>query len=121
MWNVVDRRTERSSKLDSALKLLLRNQRQRGELDLIALVTTDGMLVAWDGPKEVCEELAAYAPFMARGRAFAVDARRVRGVTVHAFLVERQELILVMRGHHTDVNAALALASMRGAARILRG
>jgi hypothetical protein len=122
MWNVVERRVERSTDLDLALTLLLRAQRERGELEAIVLATADGVLVASDGPREDCEELAAYAPLLARGQRFAIESRRLRGVTVHAFLVGRQELVLAIRGGNENaLTSALALASMQGATRILRG
>ena len=122
MWNVVERRVDRSSRLDEALTRLLRVQRERGELDLIVLATTEGLVVAYDGPRADCEELAAYAPLVARGRALAVDPRRLQGVTVHTFLAGRQELVLAIRGGvRADVTSALALSSMQGATRILRG
>lgn len=122
MWQVVERRVERSTSLDSSLELLLRAQRARGELDLIVLATADGVVVACDGPREECEELAAYAPLLARGRMLAIDAKRLRGLAVHSFVVGRQELVLVIRGGSNDaLVASLALASMQGATRILRG
>jgi hypothetical protein len=122
MWNLIDRRVERSNALDNALEFLLRKQRERGEFDLIVLATADGLMIASDGPREQCEELAAYAPLLARGRALAIDARRLRGVRIHAFAVGRQDLVLALRGGSSEaVAAALALASIQGATRILRG
>ncbi len=124
MWNVVERRVERSSHLESALQLLLRAQRQRGELELIVLATAEGELVAHDGPLNLSEEIAAYAPLLARGVPVAIDPRRIRGVTVHSFMVGRQELVLAIRGYGgscSDLTSALALASIQGASRILLG
>jgi hypothetical protein len=122
MWNVVERRLERSSSLDNALELLLRTQRARGEMDLMLLATADGVIVASDGPSEVCEELAAYAPLLARGLALTIDSKRLRGVSVHAFMVGRQEMVLATRGGVDDrLTSTLALASIQGATRILRG
>ena len=122
MWNVIDRRQERSAHPGSALEILMRSHRQRGELDIALLATPDGLLVASDGPRIVCEELAAYAPLLARGLGLRIDPRRIRGVTVHAFMVGRQELILLSRGSTEDpLRSALALSSIRGATRILRG
>lgn len=122
MWNVVERRVERSGSLDNALELLLRTQRARGEMDLMVLATADGVIVASDGPSEVCEELAAYAPLLARGLALTIDSKRLRGVSVHAFMVGRQEMVLATRGGVDDrLTSALALASIQGATRILRG
>src|SRR6476661_8216459 len=123
MWNVVERRVERSSHLESALQLLLRSQRQRGELELIVLATATGELVAHDGPLNLSEEIAAYAPLLAKGIPVAIDARRIRGVTVHSFTVGREELVLAIRGRaaQADINDVIALAAIQGATRILRG
>lgn len=122
MWNLVDRRVERSTNLDTALTLLLRAQRTRGDLDAIVLTTADGVVVAYDGPVEDCEELAAYAPLLCRGQHLAIDARRLRAVTVHTFKVGRQDLVLTIRGGHEPSRiATLAHASMQGARRILQG
>lgn len=122
MWNVVDRRAERSSHLESALQLLLRSQRQRGELDLIVLASAEGMVIAHDGPRNLCEEIAAYAPLLARGAPVAIDSRRIRGLTIHAFMLGRQEMILAIRGGSDNrLTEALALTSIQGAMRILRG
>lgn len=123
MWTLLDRREARSTDLDKALQLLLRTQRQRGELDAIALGTREGELVAWDGPRTQCEELAAYAPLIARGMALNVAPQRLRDVRVHAFLVGRQELLLALRSARPapELLSALALASMKGATRILAG
>ncbi|MEI8257769.1 MAG: hypothetical protein WCJ30_18995 [Deltaproteobacteria bacterium] len=122
MWNVVDRRSERSGQLEGALHLLLRSQRQRGELDLIVLATYEGLVIAHDGPQNLCEEIAAYAPLLARGAPVAIDPKRIRGLSVHAFMVGRQELLLATRGGtDTGVTDTLAMASIKGATRILRG
>lgn len=122
MWNVIDRRAARSTNLDTALGLLLRTHRERGEFDLIVLATADGVIVASDGPPAACEEIAAYAPMLARGRRLAIDPRALRGVAVHSFFVGRHELVLATRGGADEqTTAALALASMQGATRILRG
>lgn len=122
MWNVVDRRTERSESANAALQILLRSHRERGEFDLIFLANDEGLLLASDGPRSICEELAAYAPILARGRTLAVDHRRVRGLSIHAFRVGRQELILGIRGGADErLTSALALRSIQAATRILRG
>jgi hypothetical protein len=122
MWNVVDRRVERSESANAALQLVLRSHRERGEFDLIFLTNEDGLLLASDGPRTLCEELAAYAPMLARGRTLAIDLRRVRGVSIHAFRVGRQELILGLRGGIDErLTAALALRSIQATTRILRG
>ncbi|MBK8691444.1 MAG: hypothetical protein IPN17_03830 [Deltaproteobacteria bacterium] len=59
----------------------------------------DGILLAWDGDVAECEELAAYAPFIARGEGYVLDSRRLAGVSVHTFKVRNdEELLLLLRG-----------------------
>ena len=79
------------------------------------------MLLAWDGDAAECEELAAYAPFIARGEGYVLDSRRLTGVSVHTFKVRNnEELLLLLRGdEHAERVAAVLLASIEGVARIL--
>lgn len=123
MWTVLDRRQARSNDLRTSLELLLRTQRQRGELDAIVLASDDGVTVASDGPKLLCEELAAYAPLIARGFPMKLDWRRMQNVTVHAFLVGKQSLLLAIKSRQPQPTlvSTLALSSMKGATRILAG
>src|SRR5690349_16047335 len=119
MWNVVDRRVERSEKLDQALGLLLRVQRRRGELELILLATLDGMMIAWDGPTAECEELAAYAPLLTNGSRLAIDPKRIRNVTVYPFTIGKQDLVLLIRGRIDEtLRSSLVVSSIQGTARI---
>lgn len=115
-----ERRSRRSQAPEEALHHLLTVQRDRGELDAIALVDCDGLLLAFDGPREECEELAAYAPMLARGLPVAIEPSRLRGVRVHAFLAGPTELVLILRGGATEsLAASLALHSMQSVTRIL--
>lgn len=115
-----DRRTRRSDDLAMALRYLLASQRDRAGLTHILLATTEGMLLAWDGPREECEEIAAYAPFIARGEGFSLDPRRLVGLSVHPFRVRNDDLYLVLRGDGpADRFAFVLLAAIEGVARIL--
>lgn len=115
-----DRRLRRSSDLAQSLRYLLAAQRERAGLSHIALATMDGMLLAWDGDHADCEELAAYAPFIARGEAYVVDGRRIAGVTVHSLRSGPDELVLAFRGEapHEAVSAAV-ISGVEGVVRIL--
>src|SRR5438105_673427 len=82
-----DRRSHRSDDLATALRFLLASQRDRAGLTHLLLATSEGILLAWDGDLQECEELAAYAPFIARGEGYVLDARRLVGLSVHTFRV----------------------------------
>lgn len=115
-----ERRRNRSDDLATALRFLLASQRNRAGLTHLVLADHEGMLMAWDGDPAECEELAAYAPFVARGEGLAIDPRRLLHVTVHSVRAGRDELLLVLRGSgQTDRCAAALQASIEGVARIL--
>ena len=117
-----ERRIRRSDDLALALQYLLSAQRTRAGLTHILLASSDGFLLAWDGDITECEELAAYAPFIARGEGYALDPRRLVGVTVHTIPVGSQMVYLLLRGDPAPERVADALvASVEGVVRILRG
>ncbi len=66
MAGVVDRRRRRSRDPIIALHYQLSTVRSEAGLDALVLVDDTGCLVAGAGAWPVCEELAAYAPFLAR-------------------------------------------------------
>ncbi len=116
-----ERRNCRSDDLATALRFLLASQRDRAGLTHLLLANKDGMLIAWDGDVTECEELAAYAPFIARGEGYVLDARRLAGVSVHTFKVRNdEELLLLLRGEGAPEGlATMLLSSIEGVARIL--
>lgn len=115
-----DRRLRRSGDLAQALRFLLASQRERAGLSHIALATMDGILLAWDGDHADCEELAAYAPFIARGEAYVVDGRRIAGVTVHMLRSGHDELVLAFRGEvPREAVSAAVISGVEGVVRIL--
>jgi len=116
-----DRRNRRSDDLATALRFLLAAQRDRAGLTHLILADSEGMLIAWDGDAAECEELAAYAPFIARGEGYVLDSRRLAGVSVHTFKVRNDEqLLLLLRGEgEADSLASTLLSSIEGVARIL--
>jgi hypothetical protein len=113
-----DRRVRRSQLTATALQWLLEAQVSRGGLESIALATDDGLSVAAVG--EDTEVLAAIAPCLAKGRSVRNVDVSLDDVSVHAFLVNGEELFLTLRGGDTAKHAALALMGMQGATRILR-
>lgn len=56
-----ERRTRRSHTHATALRFQLESTMQKGRLDALALVDQRGLLVAWAGSDDVCEELGAMA------------------------------------------------------------
>lgn len=115
-----DRRHRRSDNLAMALRFLLAAQRERAGLTHMALASMDGMLLAWDGDHAECEEIAAYAPFIARGEGYVLDGRRIAGITVHTLRSGRDELVLALRGEATPEEvSAVVLAGVEGVIRIL--
>jgi hypothetical protein len=120
MFQTNERRVRRSDDLAMALQYLLTAQRERAGLTHILLASLDGMLLACDGERTECEELAAYAPIIAEGRGFALDPRRLAGVSVHRFRVGREDLLLLLRGEMpTERIAGALMASIDGVVRIL--
>lgn len=59
-----ERRTRRSGRAEEALLFQLDHVRSEAGLDAIVLATAEGLPVAHSGEDELCEELAALAPFM---------------------------------------------------------
>ncbi len=115
-----ERRSRRSDDLAVALQYLLSSQRERAGLTHILLATHEGMLLAYDGDRAECEELAAYAPIVARGDGFALDPRRLAGMSVHRFRVGREELLMLIRGDaDAERVAPVLMASIEGVVRIL--
>lgn len=115
-----ERRVRRSEDLTTALRYLLATQRARAGLTHLCLCSEEGFLVAWDGDRADCEELAAYAPFVANGRGMSIDPRRLADVSVHEVVVEGDPMLLVLRGAPPrEQVAAMLQASIEGVARIL--
>lgn len=115
-----ERRQRRTSDLFLALHYLLANQRERAGMNLALLSDEDGLLIAFDGDSEACEEYAAYAPFIARGESYVIDSRKLANVSAHAFSINGHAMYLLLRGEGDDVSsAACVIAAISGAARIL--
>lgn len=123
----LERRKKRSSDPLVALHYQLAQARESGNLDVLVLAESSGLVVAGAGPWSACEELAAYAPFFVqrsdgasvRGR---VDSMRSE-VEVLPLVVDGQEMILCGRRGRGDgerpSEAPLTHAAL-GVTRILR-
>ena len=121
MQTTNERRSRRSPQLDEALTYLLSAQRERGALHSITISDDAGLLLAAEGHRPTCEELAALAPMIARGVRVGVDEQLLGAVTVNAFRVEGREYYLTLfGGEDLAAHPSLSLAGMQGATRILR-
>jgi hypothetical protein len=63
---VVERRRDRTEDTLAALTRLLEAARRRSGLEALSVADSSGLLLAGAGPARLCEELAAWAPLVAR-------------------------------------------------------
>lgn len=117
-----DRRRRRSSDPLIALHYQLSYARNDAGLDAIVVADPSGVMVAGAGSWAVCEELAAYAPLLARGpNAWGECGSRVSElgphVDVRQVCMDGQEVLLCSRGGG-GAERTLEQAA-RGVARIL--
>jgi hypothetical protein len=115
----VDRRARRSEEHSTALRYQLERTKQRGQLDALALTDRNGLLVAWAGENEVCEELGAVAPLIARGAPVSLQSCDSEDeVVVRAIECFGEPLFLASIGGNMAREALLS-HSARGIRRIL--
>jgi hypothetical protein len=117
---VIERRGRRSQEHCTALRYQLESTRERGRIAALALTDGDGLLLAWAGESDVCEELGAAAPLIARGAPVALDActATAEEVIVRAIDCFGEALFLASIGGGMAREALLA-HSARGIQRIL--
>jgi hypothetical protein len=119
-----ERRRKRSVDPLIALHYQLAYARNDGRLDAIVVADASGVMVAGAGAWATCEELAAYAPLLARtpdenqgAIASRVENMR-RHVDVKRMFIDGQEVLLCARG---GAMRTLSLDQTAfGVARILR-
>lgn len=116
MPQTVERRKHRSDDPIVALHYQLSAVRADASFDAVVLVDGAGCLVAGAGAWPACEELAAFAPLIARGQGSRVgdDAR------VHPVEIDGAEVLLCARGGGADAACAIGRAA-DGCRRILGG
>ncbi len=125
MSHLEDRRRKRSVDPLVALHYQLAYARTNGALDAIVVADGSGVVVAGAGSWATCEELAAYAPLIARASdhddmsgsvASRIDSLR-REVGVRMMLIDGQELLVCARG---GASRDMTLSqTAKGVARIL--
>jgi len=114
-----ERRMQRSQEHCAALRYQLERTRQRGKLSALALTDGDGLLVAWAGESELCEELGAAAPLIARGAPVSMQSLdTTEEVVVRAIECFGEAMFLASVGG-TMTREALLAHSARGIRRIL--
>lgn len=116
----LERRGRRSEEHCTALRYQLESTRQRGHLAALALTNRDGLLLAWAGESDVCEELGAVAPLIARGAPVKLEApgAQAEEVVVRAIDWFGEPIFLASLGGGVAREALLA-HSARGIQRIL--
>jgi hypothetical protein len=120
MHKGLERRARRSEQHGLALRYQLETTRERGELSAVALTDCDGLLLACAGDSDVCKELGAAAPLIARGAkvAFETSWTSKDEIIVRAIDCFGEPLFLAMLGGGMAREALLA-HSARGIQRIL--
>lgn len=120
-----ERRRRRSDDPITALHYQLASARSQAALDAVVLVDESGCLVAGAGAWAVCEELAAFAPLLARPELVkhATVGGRVGALSSHALVrsvdVDGAEVLLCGRGGSMRRDEELSRAA-EGCKRILR-
>ena len=115
----MERRGRRSQEHCTALRYQLESTRERGHMAALALTDGDGLLLAWAGENEVCEELGAAAPLIARGAPVQLDTcEKEEEVVVRAIDCFGEPLFLASIGGGVAREALLS-HSARGIQRIL--
>jgi len=116
----IERRGRRSREHCTALRYQLESTRERGHLAALALTDRDGLLLAWAGENDVCEELGAVAPLIARGAPVQLEAAGTdkQDVVVRAIDCFGEPIFLASLGGGVAREALLA-HSARGIQRIL--
>jgi hypothetical protein len=119
-----ERRRKRSHDPLVALHYQLTQARAQGDLDAIVVADASGVVVAGAGAWAVCEELAAYAPFLAAedgGASHALSSRLASlraEVDVQTMRVGSEEVLVCARGGRSRKESLASAAE--GIDRILR-
>jgi hypothetical protein len=122
MKQAEERRRKRSNDPLVALHYQLASARQEGRLEAIVVADDGGLVVAAAGSWAVCEELAAYAPLIARSECDVPSASRMAEmrakVDIKAVDVDGQTVLVCSQGGNKPVRVTESAA--RAVERILR-
>jgi hypothetical protein len=96
----MERRKYRSNQPATALRFQLEATRRLARLEALALADRSGLLVAYAGEPERCEELGAVAPVLARAQHLACNQEFLDGseITVRPLDFLGEPLFLVSTG-----------------------
>lgn len=129
MTYLEDRRRRRSVDPLIALHYQLAYARKSGALDAIVVADSSGVVVAGAGSWATCEELAAYAPLLARATcdddvslpvASRVEAMRSQ-VGIRTMVIDGQEVLLCARSPRPGAAREASLEdAASGVVRILK-
>ncbi len=120
-----ERRRQRCTDPIIALHYQLAAARKAASLDALVLVDDTGCLVAGSGAWPICEELAAYAPFLAdksvaRSQHVARQtAALARQTHVRPMKIDGMDVVLCARGGNQKNIPAQMSRAMSGCQRIL--
>ena len=123
----MERRRRRSNDPIIALHYQLAAVRNEAGLEALVLVDDAGCLVAGAGAWPLCEELAAYAPFLAntaaaRSAQVASETARLERIThVRPLSVDGMDVVLCARGGTPPNIAPCMSRAAAGCSRILDG
>ena len=121
-----DRRSRRSEDPITALHYQLAHARHDAALEAMVLVDASGALVAGAGAWPVCEELAAFAPLLARQGDVGSDHLRAatdvlrESVALRSMSVDGYEVFLAAKGAQGAAVDASMVRAAAGCLRILR-
>jgi hypothetical protein len=122
MKQAEERRRKRSNDPLVALHYQLASARQEGRLDAIVVADDGGLVVAAAGSWAVCEELAAYAPLIARSESDVPSASRIAEmrakVDIKAVDVDGQTVLVCSQGGKKP--GGVTDSAARAVERILR-
>jgi hypothetical protein len=127
MPETTDRRTRRSNDPIIALHYQLSSVRAEATLEAVVLVDDAGCLVAGAGAWPVCEELAAYVPFMTAQPAPATlevadqAAELSRNTHMRSMSVDGAPIFLCAKGVGNENTTAAIVRAAAGCRRILGG
>jgi hypothetical protein len=115
-----ERRSRRSDQCGTALRFQLESVQQRGSMEAIVLADKYGLLVAYAGEEDLCQELAALAPIMAQCPTGSVQVSGNEGedVVIRSIEYFGQKLYLSSLGGDRGTENLLN-GSIKGIERIL--
>jgi hypothetical protein len=117
-----ERRHRRSTEVTQALRYQLEACREAGALEAVLIADDSGLCMAFAGPREVCDEVAAELPILAaRGDGWEWTARLASApvVVVRSLVVDAARMFVCGVGTRAQLAIVPLARSLRGLERIL--